>query len=123
MNAQLRSGCEHLRELGDISGNSFHPKNMESGGGAEEPSLELPWASQTLKLFPNPAKGFLSVYCEGVAETGIAHVRLFDAAGRQVLDSSMRGPLKQLDVTSLNGLYIVLLDTENARFTGRVIIQ
>jgi hypothetical protein len=50
-------------------------------------------------------------------------MNLFDATGRQVLVSTMRGPMKLLDVSALKGLYTVLLTTADRWLTERIVIQ
>jgi len=108
----------------DLPGNSFKPKNlpMEVDKPIDRPD-DRPVAMRTLDLFPNPASGHLSIRCAGLEENEISQVRLFDATGKQAMVVPMRGPLLQLDVSRLNGLFMVVVDRGSERFTGRVIIH
>jgi len=108
----------------DLPGNSFKPKNlpMEVDKPIDRPD-DRPVAMRTLDLFPNPASSHLSIRCAGLEENEIAQVRLFDATGKQALVVPMRGPLLQLDVSRLNGLFMVVVDRGSERSTGRVIIH
>ncbi len=106
-----------------LPGNSFHPKSMENNGSTTGSEIGSPSNIHTLELFPNPANGLLWVRCRSLSKEAIGIVRLFDAIGRQVITASMKGPQKQLDVSSLNGLYNVVLETTGSRFHAQVIIQ
>ena len=108
----------------DQSGNSFRPKSMEGEGfAAEEDETETRAAGPLLQLFPNPARGSLSVLCSGFVKKSNAQLRFVDATGRIVLITNMQGPLMVLDVSQLNGFFTVVVETDGMRMTGRVIIQ
>ncbi len=108
----------------DQPGNSFHPKSMEvEGYAAEEVEVEPLGAGPSLQLFPNPARGSLSVLCSGLAKESNAQLRFVDATGRIVMATTMQGPLILIDVSQLNGFFTVLVETEGTRMSGRVIIQ
>lgn len=76
-----------------------------------------------MTLFPNPAQGSLSVLCTGLPTDNLAQLRLIDATGRVVLTTYMQGSLEVLDVSNLNGFFTVVVDINDTRLAGRVIIQ
>ena len=97
---------------------------MEGEGfAAEEDETETRAAGPLLQLFPNPARGSLSVLCSGFVKKSNAQLRFVDATGRIVLITNMQGPLMVLDVSQLNGFFTVVVETDGMRMTGRVMIQ
>jgi len=104
-------------------GNSFKPKSMpgEADDFNDRPDVRSIYM-EPIDLFPNPASGHLSLRCKDMKENETAQVLLFDATGKQAMAAVMRGPLLRLDVTPLNGLFMVVVNRGSERFTGRVII-
>ncbi len=107
----------------DLPGNSFNPKSMEVADLPEEAEVETREADPSLHLFPNPAHSSLSVLCSGFANGNMAEIRVVDAMGRVVLVAPMQGPLRELEVSRLTGLFTVVVDSNGARMARRVIIQ
>lgn len=107
----------------DMPGNSFQPKIMHMTEGVAQDNSEIDSVDEPLLLFPNPARETVSVLCSGLSEKSNAQIRFFDTTGRQVLASPMSGKLKVLDVSSLTGLFTVVVGTDDASFVERIIIE
>ncbi len=59
----------------------------------------------TLKLYPNPSTGSVTVECR-LEEGEIAHLQIFDMAGRNVYQRTIQCDTERLEVTNLaSGLY------------------
>ncbi len=77
----------------------------------------------SLLLYPNPAHASLTIVCATLPDQAKAHARLFDTMGRMVLVQQLRGSTSVLDVSSLRGLFTVVVDIGSAQFTERVVIE
>lgn len=106
----------------DVAGNSFHPKNMQLNESEEQGGAQN-IAPPTLLAYPNPSNGSLTVLANELSAAQEASLSLIDANGRIVLERPMRGPLMRLDVPTLGGLYTVLVQAGDLRFTTRVVIN
>jgi hypothetical protein len=106
----------------DVPGNSFHPKNMTSAGAAAT-EVQALRNDQSLSLYPNPASKSLSLLLSSTANEGYARVRFYDTTGRQVVESRMKGSLAVLDVSDLRGFFTVVVETDDARYVERVVIE
>ncbi|MDX9749673.1 MAG: T9SS type A sorting domain-containing protein [Flavobacteriales bacterium] len=78
---------------------------------------------RAVQVYPNPASDRLTIQVADENGQGIKQVRLLDATGREALLSTMRGPLLQLDVSGLQGLFLVLVEGNGERYTERIIIH
>ncbi|HOY29365.1 MAG TPA: T9SS type A sorting domain-containing protein, partial [Flavobacteriales bacterium] len=107
----------------DLPGNSFRPKSgfvdLEMAGSDEEGTF----VSRSLALYPNPASGSISVLCPELGNGGSGHVRFFDTTGKLALAGRIQAKLSVLDISKLNGLYTVVVDTQDARHVDRVVIE
>ena len=94
----------------------------------EEMSLEVMNTEMSLKLFPNPAVDVLNVSF-GLNKISDASLNIYSSTGKLInqydykqLDATIHQ--KQIDVSSYNqGLYLVILNTENGTKTSKLIIK
>jgi len=107
----------------DMSGNSFQPKSMPDESGTDMNDATLQELSGSLLLYPNPTRGALSLLCSSLGDEDNTQILIFDAMGREVLSRNMRGKSTVLDVSSLKGLFTVVLNTGVTRFVGRVVVE
>ncbi len=107
----------------DMSGNSFQPKSMPDESGTDMNDATLQDLSGSLLLYPNPTRGALSLLCASLGDEDNTQIFLFDAMGREVLSRNMRGKSTVLDVSSLKGLFTVVLNTGVTRFVGRLVVE
>jgi hypothetical protein len=107
----------------DLPGNSFRPKSLEADSESTEHGPTERRGVRQLLLYPNPARGAVVLQCYNLEEDSISQVRFLDALGRVVLSIGMRGSSIAVDVSSLNGLFIVVLESEGERFVERLIIE
>ncbi len=74
-----------------------------------------------LSIYPNPASSVLFIEAPGF--DGRAVVRLIDATGSTVMESSLDGPQARLDLGSIrDGIYMLEIRTPNNRLVKRVSI-
>lgn len=91
----------------------------------DSPARALPG----LRVWPNPARGASVRVAFAQPVAGVAHLRLFDVAGRTVLDRSLGwrpagGSETTLDIAALSlpaGLYFVRYSAPGAELTERII--
>ncbi|MBP8823500.1 MAG: T9SS type A sorting domain-containing protein [Flavobacteriales bacterium] len=76
-----------------------------------------------LALFPNPSNGTFQLVLPKVMN-GTAHVQVLDLTGRLVAHAAVNGASSTLQMEHLpNGLYTVVAQGTNARFTSTISIQ
>lgn len=106
----------------DIPGNSFHPKAMEvvpdEWTEGEEPEMNA-----SMQLFPNPANGSFTVQADFVMPDASASIRIYGPTGNLVLTSTMRGPVKQIELSGLLGLYLVAVECNGVQRINKIMIQ
>jgi len=76
-----------------------------------------------LRIYLGSSGSTLFVDRSGLNDQSPARVQLFDATGRLVIDTTLKGPKMELDVSSLKGMYTVRLMTGKGRYSGRVVVQ
>jgi hypothetical protein len=82
-----------------------------------------PLSNAHLQITPNPVVDDLLIAVVGNGAGRVGRLTILDPTGRVVLTTNMQGPLKELDVSQLNGFFTVVVDADGMRMTGRVIIQ
>jgi hypothetical protein len=92
---------------------------LEAPSGVED----LSHAGRPLLISPNPASGSLYIQCPQLTSASKAQLRLFDTIGRVVVNTNLQGPLNELDVSELKGVFTVVVDTERARLVESVVIE
>ncbi len=76
-------------------------------------------SSQRLKCYPNPTSHLLRLFD---LPAGRMDVRIIDLIGREWLDSSIRGPTVDIDVSTYpEGVFIILLSDDNQHISRRFI--
>lgn len=109
----------------DTEGNSFRPKSLAPSIDLVAQAPDLSFNDTGLLLYPNPATTTLTIRTtssdSSLALPGV--LTIVDVTGRTVIQENFSGTMEVIDVTSLNGLFTVLLDAGQTRLTGRVIIQ
>jgi hypothetical protein len=96
---------------------------MPDESGTDMNDATLQELSGSLLLYPNPTRGALSLLCSSLGDEDNTQILIFDAMGREVLSRNMRGKSTVLDVSSLKGLFTVVLNTGVTRFVGRVVVE
>ena len=73
-----------------------------------------------IKIYPNPARDFLSVLCN----ENVEKIRLTDLTGKIILEqNSIHSELIKLDVSTLPaGIYLTTIQTENGKISNQKII-
>jgi len=77
----------------------------------------------SLSLSPNPAQNELRVELGRLGRGIPATLRIFDATGRQVHQEAMSNPVTRVDVSTLKGLLLVMVEQGGTRWMGKVVVQ
>ncbi|HRD54521.1 MAG TPA: T9SS type A sorting domain-containing protein [Flavobacteriales bacterium] len=101
-------------------GNSFNPKKLPVGTTRPYANSEPTTEPAGIVLSPNPAQGLTTVTCQSIPSDAAARLRLFDARGRVVRETIMKGTQHTLDLVGLHGLYVVLVVYDSAQYTARL---
>jgi endonuclease I len=73
----------------------------------------------SLQIYPNPVSNLL--YIKGLITK--AKVNIYDTLGRSVFASEINANSPEIDVSKLNGIYLISVNNENDIFTKYIIIQ
>ena len=76
-----------------------------------------------MRISPNPAEDNLVIELTGNNSHLDGRFALVDARGRGVLSTNLRGSSTVVDVSSLTGLFTVILDTGEKRLVERVVVE
>lgn len=101
-------------------GNSFNPKKLPVGTTRPYANSEPTTEPAGIVLSPNPAQGLTTVTCQSIPSDAAARLRLFDARGRVVRETIMKGTQHTLDLVGLHGLFLVVVENSGAQYTARV---
>lgn len=77
----------------------------------------------SMQLFPNPANGSFTVQADFVMPDASASIRIYGPTGNLVLTSTMRGPVKQIELSGLLGLYLVAVECNGVQRINKIMIQ
>lgn len=75
--------------------------------------------NRTVFVYPNPASNYITV--KGLTNT--VYAELYDSLGRRLLDSQINQTENKIDVSHLNGIFILRLISANGTITKRIIIN
>ena len=106
----------------DIPGNSFHPKTRVVAP-EEWPEGEDPQNNASVQLFPNPSNGSFTVQANFIVQEASASIRIYGTTGNLVFSTNMRGPVKRIEQSGLQGLYLVAVECNGVQHTNKIMIQ
>lgn len=107
----------------NVPGNSFQPKSMQGGLENDGSDSIEQRPGRGLVLYPNPTRNAVTLRCLSLGEQTRSQVRFLDALGREVLSTRMKGTLAVVDVSALNGLFTVVVESERDRFVERIVVE
>lgn len=80
-------------------------------------------ANPNMQLFPNPANGSFTLQADFVMPDVSANIRIYGPTGNLVLTSTMRGPVKRIEPSGLQGLYLVVVECNGIQRVNKIMIQ
>jgi hypothetical protein len=77
-----------------------------------------------ISLFPNPAKGFVTIKSDEPSVT-LKHMEIYDVMGRKVMSKVLDGQSKEFSIDKLHaGVYHVRVQTDNGHYTNiKLVVQ
>ncbi len=76
-------------------------------------------SDHTIKIYPNPTKGWLSVEIPGISSDFTGEIRLFDANGRVIQQRTVDSRRMDFDLSNVvNGIYFmqIIVDGQTTRW-------
>lgn len=79
---------------------------------------------KSISLFPNPAKGFVTIQSDEPSVT-LKHMEIYDVMGRMVLSETLDGQCQELSISKLvSGFYHVRVQTNNGHCSNlKLVVQ
>lgn len=76
----------------------------------------------SVKVFPNPAQGI--IYIESNIRFSNGVVKVYDAVGREILNTTLTGTEIQLNMSNFSpGIYSILVQNQDLNFTRKIILE
>jgi hypothetical protein len=121
------AGCVSVNGIVQMGGQHSWIYAYLPGGpdccGPDASSVQENDRISSLSLSPNPAQNELRVELGRLGRGIPATLRIFDATGRQVHQEAMSNPVTRVDVSTLKGLLLVMVEQGGTRWMGKVVVQ
>ena len=86
----------------------------------EEGTLDFKTSNEiSFRIYPNPSSGIISI--KGLQAS--SEINIYDTIGRKALTTSISVNNNTIDVSRLNGIYLVQIITQGKRVTKRLVIH